>query len=160
MNLTVEIRSVADCEVLVAATPDLSVIIPCYNSSRTIKKCVESVLGAGLSNIEIIIIDDHSSDDTQGVLNTLHDQNGCIRYLRNSSNQGVSASRNRGLDASRGSWITFIDSDDEIIPAEFKRWWEICLNLEFDLYIALFRINGSVVPISCYNAGETRVIVP
>lgn len=87
---------------------DTSVIIPTYNRAGLIGECLESVLSQTRPAREVIVVDDGSTDDTQDVLARFGDR---IRTLRQ-DNAGVAAARNRGLQAARGEWITFLDSDD------------------------------------------------
>jgi glycosyltransferase involved in cell wall biosynthesis len=107
----------------------ISVIIPCFNCSSTIKACLTSVINQTYSNIEIILIDDYSSDSTSKVINNFIQEHKTkkIKYFKNKINKGPGISRNRGLIKSTGSFIAFLDSDDvwhsrkcEIISNIFK----------------------------------------
>lgn len=86
----------------------VTVIIPTYNSKDFIKRCIGKVLGQTYSNIEIIAIDDGSSDDTVKILNDFK----IIKVLQNDINQGPAYSRTRGLKEATGEYVTFLDSDD------------------------------------------------
>lgn len=90
--------------------PKVSVIIPTYNRARYICRAVNSVLNQTITDHEIIIVDDGSTDNTKEVLAQYDNR---IVYLPQ-SNKGISASRNRGISAARGKYIAFLDSDD---------WW-------------------------------------
>lgn len=89
----------------------VSVIIPVYNSQRTIKKCIDSVLNQTYNNIEIIIVNDGSSDDSYSICKNYSATHNNIKLL-NCKNSGVSKSRNRGLNVAEGDYIQFLDSDD------------------------------------------------
>lgn len=89
----------------------VSVIIPAYNAKKTIKQCVDSIRNQSYLNIEIIVIDDGSTDGTSQELKQIEDTR--IIYYKQ-SNKGVSASRNTGLKISKGEFIVFVDSDDMI----------------------------------------------
>ena len=91
----------------------VSVIIPTYNRAMNCKKAVESVLGQTHENVEAIVVDDASMDDTPDVFRGMDKR---VRYFRQKTNQGVSAARNRGLEEARGDYIAFLDSDDEWFP--------------------------------------------
>jgi len=92
--------------------PLVSIIIPCYNSENTIKKTVESVLSQTYDKFECIIIDDGSADNSKREISkTLEDKR--IKYYHQ-SNKGLSVTRNRGVDLSKGDYIYFLDSDDLI----------------------------------------------
>lgn len=94
-----------------ASTPAVSVVLPTYNRFSTLGRAVDSVLGQTFEDFELIIIDDGSTDETQHA--TFDDPR--IRLIRH-ENRGVYPSRNVGLDASRGRFITFLDDDDEWLP--------------------------------------------
>ena len=94
-------------------TPTFSIILPTYNRRSLLPRAVESVLAQEYTNWELIIIDDGSTDETKeyviGILNNK------IQYHYH-ENIGRSASRNRGLEKSKGQYICFLDSDDELLP--------------------------------------------
>ena len=92
--------------------PLVSVILPTYNRGWIIKEAIDSVLEQEFSDFELIVVDDGSTDDTPAILNTYGLD---IRVLRQ-SNRGVSAARNRGIAASAGQLIAFLDSDDLWLP--------------------------------------------
>ncbi|MBO6247760.1 MAG: glycosyltransferase family 2 protein, partial [Bacteroidales bacterium] len=88
----------------------VSVVIPVYTAGRFIGKCVESVLRQTLSQIEIICVDDFSTDDSLSILSTFTDPR--LKVIAFPENRGVSAARNAGLDEAAGEYVYFIDSDD------------------------------------------------
>jgi len=89
--------------------PNVSVVIPTYNRAEKVRKCVESVLAQSFTDLEIIVVDDGSSDKTEQTLQ--HAFGDRIRYYFQ-PNQGVSVARNKGIEEARGEWIAFLDSDD------------------------------------------------
>ncbi len=89
----------------------ISVVIPTYNREATIARAVESALKQTWTNIEVIVIDDGSTDGTEEVVRTINDPR--VRYLRNDRNLKGGASRNKGGTLARGEYIAFLDSDDE-----------------------------------------------
>lgn len=86
-----------------------SVIVPVYNSEETIGRCIDSLLDQTLRNIEIIVVDDGSTDNTSLVCYSYEDER--LRFITQ-ENGGVSKARNKGLDVARGKYILFCDSDD------------------------------------------------
>lgn len=91
----------------VSASPLVSVVIPCYNHGPFLAEAIDSVLQQTWSPIEIIVVDDGSSDNTRLVA----DQYPLVRYVYQ-TNQGLSAARNTGVHRSRGEFILFLDADD------------------------------------------------
>jgi glycosyltransferase involved in cell wall biosynthesis len=88
---------------------DISVIIPTHNRAQVLPRALDSVLAQTLAPAEIIVVDDGSTDGTRELMAEQYPQ--CI-YLEQ-PNSGVSSARNRGIEAARGEWIAFLDSDDE-----------------------------------------------
>lgn len=98
----------------------ISIIIPCWNSSKSIVKAVESITSQIAQNYEIIIIDDASEDGTWQVIKQLSRHNKRIKIFKNLINKGPSAVRNCGIKISRGKYIGFLDSDDYFITGFLK----------------------------------------
>lgn len=90
----------------------ISIIIPSFNRSRTLEKTVYSALRQDYQKIELIIIDDGSTDGTAQLLEQLKNEDARIRYFSHSRNLGAQAARNTGILNSHGEWIAFLDSDD------------------------------------------------
>ncbi len=88
----------------------VSIIIPTYNRAAMVEQAVASALNQTHRNIEIIVVDDGSTDDTATVMSRLIDER--VRYIRREQNRGAQAARNAGVTAARGSLIAFLDSDD------------------------------------------------
>jgi glycosyltransferase involved in cell wall biosynthesis len=89
--------------------PRVSVVIPTYNRAHTVVACIESALAQSFTGLEVIVVDDGSSDDTGSVLKQAFGDR--IRYYFQ-TNQGASVARNRGVEEAQGEWIAFLDSDD------------------------------------------------
>ena len=94
--------------------PFFTVIIPTFNREKYISKAIESVLVQTISDFELIIIDDASTDGTEAIVNTFTDSR--IRYFKNEMNLERCLSRNRGIEKSKGKYICFLDSDDYHLP--------------------------------------------
>ena len=103
---------------------DVTVIIPVYNSARTLQRAVYSTLRQQV-NLEIIIIDDKSADNSIAIAKDLETRFDHIRILKLLENQGASAARNRGIEAARGKYIAFLDSDDIWLPGKLKAQKEV-----------------------------------
>ena len=91
--------------------PLISVIVPVYNAGLSIEKCAKSILTQTFSNLELILIDDGSTDNSLFICRSLASQDARIT-VRHQSNQGVSKARNLGISISKGEWIAFVDADD------------------------------------------------
>ena len=97
--------------------PRFSVIIPTYNNAATLARAVQSVLDQSWAAHEIIVVDDASSEDIPAVLVPFGDR---VRYLRQPTNQGVSAARNLGARQAGGNWLAFLDADDWYLPERLR----------------------------------------
>lgn len=97
----------------------VSVILPTYNRSKSLKAASESVLSQSYRDLELIIVDDASSEDIQAVVRALDDDR--VNYIRHQINGGASMARNTGLAAARGRFIAFQDSDDLWLPGKLDR---------------------------------------
>lgn len=93
--------------------PKVTVVIAAYNVARFIRQSVESALAQSLNNIEVMVIDDGSTDNTQSILQTLSDHR---LVLLRQENSGVSAARNVGLALARSPYVFFLDGDDILTP--------------------------------------------
>lgn len=126
--------------------PKVSVIIPAYNVEKYIKRTVESVLSQTLKNIEIIIINDGSTDNTNTIIEELANIDDRI-IIVNKKNGGVSSARNKGLDIVRGEFIFQLDGDDWIEPKCFEEMVDHAEKYNLDIVVANFFIdydNGNV----------------
>ena len=109
----------------------ISILIPMYNSSKTIKECLNKILEQNTNYIEIILIDDNSTDDTYNVCSKYVKEYNFIKLYKNDK-KGVSTARNYGIKKSNGDYIIFIDSDDFLIDNAIN---EIKENLSGDMII-------------------------
>jgi glycosyltransferase involved in cell wall biosynthesis len=100
-----------------ADSPSVSVIIPTYNRAKFVGDAIQSVLDQTFTDYEIIVVDDGSTDNTKAILGQFKDK---IRYIYQ-ENQGVSAARNRGIQAAQGEYIAFLDSDDLFLPTKLEK---------------------------------------
>lgn len=88
----------------------VSVIIPVYNSSKHIRECLDSVIKQTYKNLEIILVDDNSTDDSVEIIKSYNDKR--IKLIESKENAGAAESRNKGVKEATGNYICFIDSDD------------------------------------------------
>jgi glycosyltransferase involved in cell wall biosynthesis len=114
-------------------TPAVSVLLPVLNGEATIAASIESILGQTVTDFELVIVDDGSSDRTPDVIAAYADPR--IRYIRNEENLGIAPSLNRGIDSARAPWIARMDADDVALPFRLERQlravarhpeWDVC----------------------------------
>lgn len=97
----------------------ISVIVPVYNVAEYLPQCVESILNQDYSNLEVILIDDGSTDNSGRICDLLAAQDGRIRVIHQ-KNGGAAAAKNAGLRAATGGYLTFVDSDDYLEPNVYR----------------------------------------
>ncbi len=97
----------------------ISVIVPVYNTKEYLKECIESILAQKYSALEVILIDDGSTDGSGEICDLYAEKDERVKVLRQ-ENAGQGAARNRALDESKGEYIAFVDSDDRIEPDMFS----------------------------------------
>lgn len=110
------------------AKPNLSIIVPIYNSEEYVKRCVDSIiLAATQHNIELILIDDGSVDNSGDIAQDYCDRFSWIKFI-SQANQGPSAARNIGLDLAKGEYIGFVDCDDCVSKNYFSELLSACVS--------------------------------
>ncbi|MEO0435991.1 MAG: glycosyltransferase family 2 protein [Pseudomonadota bacterium] len=140
--------------------PLVSVVLPTYNRGHTLRRAALSVLTQSYTNIELLIVDDGSSDDTSAVIDSLQDPR--LRAFRFEKNKGANAARNLGVREARGVFVAFHDSDDEWFTHKLKRQVEACrISGSFACFCRLSRdelAKGLFVPKSSYRVrpGQTN----
>jgi succinoglycan biosynthesis protein ExoO len=103
--------------------PKVSVIIPAYNTEQYIRQAIYSALEQTETQIEVIVVDDASTDRTAMVVEGISDDR--VRLIKNQRNLGPSGSRNRAIEVARGDWIAVLDSDDWYAPRRLERLLEV-----------------------------------
>lgn len=109
----------------------VSVIVPMYNANKTIIKCLNSIIKQTYTNLEIIVIDDGSTDNSYQICKEFSEEDNRI-FCFTKENGGVSAARNYGIEKSTGKWIVFVDADDDIDP---ELIWKLVENSKKDQLI-------------------------
>ena len=121
----------------------VSVVIPTYNREACIKKAILSVLNQTYRNLEVIVVDDCSSDNTVEIVNTLNDYR--VSCIVNENNRGACYSRNRGVEAAKGTIIAFEDSDDIWLPNKLEKNIEVMEKNNADVVFSSYVLNEKVV---------------
>lgn len=112
-----------------------SVIVPCYNAENTIERCINSIRESSLKEIEIIVINDGSIDNTLDICNEIKNQDNRV-ILIDKQNTGAGLSRNEGLKIAKGEYIAFVDSDDWIDDGFLEGMYSLCKKNDLDLSYA------------------------
>jgi len=99
----------------------ISVIVPVYNVERYLRECLTSIQNQSYRNIEVLIVNDCSPDQSQTIVDEFVSADSRFTSLRTDENGGLSRARNLGLDHCRGTWVTFVDSDDVVLPNAFTQ---------------------------------------
>ena len=115
----------------------VSIVIPVYNGEKTIKRTIESIIRQTYSNLDIVIVNDGSVDNTIDVIRTIKDDR---INLINIGNSGVSTARNIGIENSKGQYIMFVDADDYIEDNAVEKLLEIMNDEDIDI----IRFNGFI----------------
>lgn len=118
------------------ALPLVSVLLPVYNVENYVERCVRSLQNQTYSNIEIIVVDDCSSDQSGAIVEKLASQDPHITVIRHKQNMGLSSARNTGLDHAHGEFITFVDSDDWVEPDYISYLYDLSLRTGADIAVA------------------------
>ena len=113
--------------------PKVSVIIPCYNSADFLKKAVDSALNQSLSEIEIILVDDGSTDKTPTLLQHYKMSDNRIEVITHSKNLGLGAARNSAIQKASGEYIFFLDSDDYMHQNALEVLYEKAIDEDLDI---------------------------
>lgn len=125
--------------------PKVSVIIPVYNTEAYVEQTLRSIMGQTLCDIELIVINDGSTDGGAAVLERVAAEDGRIT-LHTQTNKGLSETRNAGIDRARGEFIYFMDSDDLLEPDALERCYERCQADRLDFVFFDAESFGATVP--------------
>lgn len=115
--------------------PKVSIIVPVYNSEKYLKTCLDSLVRGTLEDVEIILIDDCSTDNSLLILEEYAKKYPNIKVYHNEKNLGQGSSRNKGLDVAKGEYIGFVDSDDYISSTMYENMYNIALDTKAPLVI-------------------------
>ncbi|HEY6454409.1 MAG TPA: glycosyltransferase family 2 protein, partial [Steroidobacteraceae bacterium] len=121
------------------SVPPVSVIIPAYNAAAFLHRAVHSALKQSIPVLEVLIVDDASTDDTVAIADALSLNDSRIRLLTLSENSGPSVARNAGLEAAKGQWVAILDADDAYLPERLE--WMLQTAIESDADIVVDNIR-------------------
>ncbi len=129
----------------VRSNPLVSIVVPVYNNESTIEKCLCSLLNQTYKTIEIIVINDGSTDDSVMTINRMRRNNSRI-MLFSQVNKGVSAARNVGIEYSHGEYLMFADGDDEVLPEMIEHYVQVAIECNADIVVGgiIFNRQGEI----------------
>lgn len=116
------------------ANPLISVIVPVYNVAEYLTECINSIISQTYTNLEIILVDDGSTDDCPRICDEYASKDSRIRVIHK-KNGGLSDARNAGLDICTGEWIGFVDSDDFIAPNMYQQLYKAAISQNADIAV-------------------------
>lgn len=134
----------------------ISVIVPVYNIEKYIGKTLDSILAQTHSNLEIIVVDDGSTDHTPQIVDFYAEKDARIKVIHK-ENSGVSDTRNRGIEASKGDYIGFVDGDDWIEPQMYEHLLKNAVENQADISHCGFQMVYPSRTVQYYNTGEKRL---
>ena len=105
---------------MIISEPLVSVIIPIYNAEKYVSKCIESIINQSYCRLEILLINDGSTDKSAEICDTYAHMDERIKVIHK-LNEGVSSARNLGIDEANGEFLSFVDSDDWLMPLAYER---------------------------------------
>ncbi|MGI8385423.1 glycosyltransferase family 2 protein [Robertmurraya sp. P23] len=139
---------------------NVTVIIPTYNRANLLPKAVESVLNQTIQPLEILIVDDHSTDNTKEVVESFKNEK--IKYIVNSREKGANGARNTGIVLAKGDYIAFQDSDDIWKPKKLEKQVQYCTERpEVDMVFCSLSIENlnRIVPKRKVESNEIKALL-
>lgn len=125
--------------------PKVSVIVPVYNAEKFLHQCIDSILGQTLQDLEVICVNDGSTDDSLAILQDYAAKDARVKVITK-PNAGYGHSMNMGLDAATGEYMGIVDSDDYILPDMYKTLYDLAKKDDLDFvrggYYKFYEVNG------------------
>lgn len=139
--------------------PTISVIVPVYNVQKYLDECIKSILNQTFTDFELILVNDGSTDNSGSICDEYEKSEERVKVIHQ-ENSGVSCARNKGIEISRGQYITFIDSDDFIDKFFFKEAIKVLLENKSDIYISGVQMetweSDDIVETSLYSIKKSQ----
>lgn len=121
-------------------TPELSIIVPIYKVEKYLDECIRSILGQTFTDLELILVDDGSPDACPQMCDAAAEQDSRVRVIHQ-KNGGLSAARNTGIEAARGNWLGFVDSDDFVAPDFYEKLYNAAVNADADCAVCSVQLT-------------------
>lgn len=139
--------------------PLVSCIIPTHNRANLLIKSVESVLAQTYKELEVIIVDDHSTDNTKEVIQQLKAKDNRVNYFINPG-KGANAARNYGIKMAKGEYVAFNDDDDLWLPEKLEKQTLALIKNDADICFCTYEMNGKFYPFkNCENSNEVNKLL-
>lgn len=140
--------------------PLVSVVIPVWNGAPYLERCLTSILSQSIREIEVIVVDDGSTDDTWAILTRMAERDSRIRPMHQ-ENAGASVARNTGLDHCRGEYVRFVDADDAVPPDSLEHLLSSAREHGSDLVMAAYtEVLAGTRSLRCLNKRNEAVEQP
>ncbi len=133
----------------------ISVIIPMYNAEKYVGKCLNSLLRQTYKDLQIIIVNDGSKDNSQAICEEFAKQDKRITLI-NTENRGAGSARNTGIEAAKGEYISFIDSDDYVCDNYYERLLKMIEQTKADIAIGRYQRISEHDEMQFVNSGEIK----
>ena len=128
----------------------VSIIVPVYNTEPFLSRCLDSILCQSFTDFELLLIDDGSTDGSGAICDDYAERDSRIRVFHK-ENGGVSSARNLGIDNSKGEWLYFADSDDELLPNGLQTLVN-CIDEDVDVVMGGYeKFNENGAPKHCLD---------
>ena len=135
----------------------VSVILPTYNCENTVERTIRSVLNQSYGDLELIVVDDGSKDNTVNVIESICDDR--IRLIKNAINKGACVVRNIGIDEARGEYIAFQDGDDIWVDDKLEKCLNTMEQQECDVVFSSYIVNDKkIIPPCNVNTAENKLL--
>ena len=133
----------------------VSVIVPIYNSEKYLERCIKSIINQSLRDIEIILINDGSKDNSLNICKNFHNKDSRIKII-DKENEGVGSARNDGIKIAKGEWISFIDSDDFVESDFLECLYNEAISKNVEICGCLYDEYKDIDGIECYYYDFTK----
>lgn len=141
------------------AIPQISVVVPVYNTEKYLPTCLDSLVNQNFNDIEIICVNDGSTDKSLEILSEYAKKDNRVRII-NQENQGVSEARNTGIREAKAKYISFVDSDDYVDPKIYEKGYKLISSNDADVYLMReerFSNDAELIKENPYNPSRTFV---
>ena len=139
------------------STSTFSIIVPVYNAEKYLSECIDSILSQSFTDFELLLIDDGSKDKSGIICDEYAERDNRVHVFHR-ENAGASAARNLGLDKAKGQWITFVDSDDWIVPDYLECMLDKAVKFNVDAVFCncYYVFNNETIPYFIYKQDEVH----